>query len=81
MDDGAGPDVFKAFAGRDGAQVGNGSDRIQLGAGPDNAGLSDDDRKDVIRCGDGNDMVEYFGPIDPLDRLRGCETVSVIDGD
>jgi len=34
---------------------------------------------DVIDCGPGTDRVTYFGPVDPLDELVGCERVRVLD--
>jgi hypothetical protein len=34
-----------------------------------------DGERDVIRCGNGDDYVEYFGAKEPLDKLVKCEDV------
>ncbi len=60
-----------------------GLDHVFTGRGADTVIAYDDHRADLIDCGPNRggvkDAVTYEGSRDPLDRLRHCEVVSVID--
>lgn len=48
-----------------------------LGEGDDVVKLAEDGMVDAIDCGAGLDSVTYYGTIDPLDVLVGCEDVAL----
>ena len=72
-------DLVVGGSGDDSIGLSEGADRVRAGSGGDSISTDDDDAVDVIDCGPGTDRVTYFGPVDPLDELVGCERVRVLD--
>lgn len=72
-------DLLVGGPGDDSIALSEGTDRVPAGSGGDAISTDDDDAVDHIDCGDGDDRVTYFGPVDPLDELVGCEHVVVRD--
>jgi Ca2+-binding RTX toxin-like protein len=57
---------------------GAGADVVRTHRGPDQVGMWNDGRPDVVDCGGGSrDWVGYHDSIDPHDRFHGCEKVVV----
>ncbi len=55
---------------------GPGTDVVYGGPGDDNVSLPADGSRDVVRCGSGNDVINYTGAgRDPRDVVISCETV------
>jgi hypothetical protein len=54
-------------------------DRVRADTGDDEVRLEDDDARDSVSCGPGDDLVVWFGPRDPLDVLSGCERLRVLE--
>jgi Ca2+-binding RTX toxin-like protein len=84
LEHGSGDDVLRggpsrraadAFFDREFLDPAGGADRVFGGGGPDFVQLRDDGSRDIVRCGPGDDVVDYVAAQDPLDRLFGCEDV------
>ena len=76
---GRGADTVKAGAGRDRVRGGRGADTVTGGSGRDRLKggkandrlLARDGQRDLVRCGQGNDL----GRVDAKDKIRGCERI------
>ena len=80
---GTGNDVVHAGPGNDQLETIQGADRVFMGAGNDELSfLTDDDKRAVIDCGSGHDVVNYLGAIDTTDVIRAnCEDVNANTSD
>lgn len=87
MEDGNGNDVLRGgpnkkivtspdiFGTREFLSPAGGADRVFGGAGPDIVYLESDGRRDIIRCGPGDDEVSYNKGRDRRDVISGCEKI------
>ena len=71
-------DVLTGGPGNDFVGITDGTDLVRTGSGDDQVKLVDDGVADEIWCGLGTDEVLYYSPLDPLDTLNDCETVTVV---
>ena len=70
-----GRDHLHGGRGHDYAEPGRKADRLWLRRGDDLVIIERDGRRDVIRCGRGQDRVFYLTARDPRDRLFRCEVI------
>jgi hypothetical protein len=73
-----GADTLNAGSEADTLVPGGGTDLAKGGPGNDTVNLAQDSARDDIRCGDGDDTVNYSVAEKPAgDTLAGCETVNL----
>jgi Ca2+-binding RTX toxin-like protein len=73
---GNGKDKLKGNAGNDKLKGAGAKDKMKAGGGDDKLGAQDG-KRDRVNCGGGDDRAV----VDPIDRVKNCETVKVVDPD
>ena len=73
---GPGDDRAWLRSGADSFEPDEGADRAKLGPRGDYVFIWPDESVDVIDCGRGNDLVDYYGAREKMDDLTDCESVT-----